>query len=151
VNPNFRDILAALSGEGVEFLVVGAYALAAHGLPRATGDLGIWVRPTEENARRVWRSLLRFGAPLQSMDWKDFQDPEVTFRMRLPPSQIDILMSVSGVGFEETWQNRRQIEVEGVPISIIGAADQLRNKRATDRPKDKLDADWLEQKLKRQN
>jgi hypothetical protein len=144
VNRNFRDILFALSAEGAEFLIVGAYALAAHGLPRATGDLDIWVRPTPENARRVWQALLRFGAPLVSMDVKDFHDSELVFRMGNPPNQVDILMSISGVSFEEAWPNRIVREIEGISVSIIGRADQIRNKRSTDRPKDKLDADWLE-------
>ena len=144
MNRNFRDILSALSAEGVEFLIVGAYALAVHGLPRATGDLDIWVRPTQENAQRVWQALLRFGAPLASMEVKDFHTPDIVFRMGLPPSQVDILMSISGVSFEEAWPNRVEKEVEGVGVSVIGRADQIRNKRNTDRPKDKLDADWLE-------
>ena len=145
MNRNFRDILSALSVEGVEFLIVGAYALAVHGLPRATGDLDIWIRPTAENARRVWNALLRFGAPLASMDIKDFETPDIVFRMGLPPTQIDILMSISGVMFEEAWPNRLEQEVEGVKVPVLGVADQIRNKRSTDRPKDKLDADWLEQ------
>jgi len=144
LNRNFRDILSALSAEGVEFLIVGAYALAVHGLPRATGDLDIWVRPSEGNARRVWQALLRFGAPLVSMEIKDFHDPEIVFRMGLPPSQVDIMMSISGVSFDEVWPNRVERVVEGVKVCIISRTDQIRNKRSTDRPKDKLDADWLE-------
>jgi hypothetical protein len=123
---------------------VGAYALAAHGLPRATGDLDLWVRPTPENAGRIWQALLRFGAPLASLEIKDFHDPDIVFRMGLPPNQVDILMSISGVSFDEAWPNRVMQEIEGINVSIIGRADQIRNKRSTDRPKDKLDADWLE-------
>jgi len=144
LNRNFRDILSALSVEGAEFLIVGAYALAVHGLPRATGDLDIWVRPTAANAQRVWQALLRFGAPLAAMTIEDFKNPEVIFRMGLPPNQVDILMSVSGVTFDEAWPNRIQHDIEGIRVFIISAGDQLRNKRSTDRPKDKLDADWLE-------
>jgi hypothetical protein len=144
VNRNFRDILAALSVEGAEFLVVGAYALAVHGLPRATGDLDIWVRPTDANARRVWQALLRFGAPLASMDAMDFQSPDIVFRMGLPPSQVDILTSISGLSFDEAWPNRVEYDLEGIRVFVISRGDQIRNKRRTDRPKDKLDADWLE-------
>jgi len=124
---------------------VGAYGLAVHGLPRATGDLDIWVRPTPENARRVWQALLRFGAPLASMEVKDFHDPNIVFRMGLPPNQVDLLMSVSGVTFDEAWPNRLERDIEGIKVFVIGRADQVRNKRSTDRPKDKIDADWLEQ------
>jgi hypothetical protein len=147
MNPHFRDILAALSAEEAEFLVVGAYALAGHGLPRATGDLDVWIRPSAENARRVWQALLRFGAPLLSMKLEDFQEQEIIFRMGLPPNQIDIITSISGVSFEEAWPNRIERHVEGVRIWLIGMEDQLRNKRAADRPKDKVDADWLERRI----
>jgi hypothetical protein len=144
VNPHFRDILSALSVEGAEFLVVGAYALAGHGLPRATGDLDIWVRPTSENAQRVWRALLRFGAPLTSSSVKDFETLDNVFRMGLPPNQIDILTSISGLEFDQAWPNRVKYMIEGNQVFLISPADQVRNKRATDRPKDKIDADWLE-------
>lgn len=144
MNPHFRDILAALSAEGAECLVVGAYALAVHGLPRATGDIDIWVRPTPANAQRVWRALIRFGAPLSGMDVSDFHSPDIVFRMGLPPNQVDLLTSVSGVAFEEAWPGRVAFEVEGIHVFAIGRADQIRNKRAADRPKDRVDADWLE-------
>jgi len=148
MNPNFRDLLSALIAEGAEFLIVGAYALAVHGFPRATGDIDIWIRPTEENARRVWQALLNFGAPLSSMTLEDFHTPDIVFRMGRAPSQVDILMSVSGLTFDEAWPNRVVQEVEGVKVCVISPADQIRNKRSTDRPKDKLDADWLEGRMR---
>jgi hypothetical protein len=143
VNPHFRDMLAVLSAEKAEFLIVGAYALGVHGLLRLTGDLDIWVRPTPENAARVWRALVRFPAPLESMKVEDFCNPDVIFRMGLPPNQIDILMSISGVSFDEAWTNRVQGEMEGVPVFVIGVQDQIQNKRASGRPKDIIDAEWL--------
>jgi hypothetical protein len=144
MNPDFRDLLGELSTAGADFLVVGAYALAAHGLSRATGDLDIWVRPTEANALRVWKALARFGAPTESLSIADLHNPDVVFRMGLPPNQIDILTSISGVEFNEAWSNRATANVSGITVAVIGRLDQIRNKRATDRPKDKLDADWLE-------
>ncbi len=149
MNPHFRDILFALSVEEAEFLVVGAFALATHGLPRATGDLDVWVRPTSENAERVWRALLRFGAPLSGYKLADFADCDIIFRMGLPPSQVDLLTSISGVEFEASWQRRVACNVEGVNVFVIGVDDQIQNKRAANRPKDILDADWLEQHAKR--
>jgi hypothetical protein len=136
--------LLALSAEGVEFLIVGAYALAVHGLPRATGDLDIWVHSTQNNANKLWKALLRFGAPLADMDVNDFHSADVVYRMGLPPSQIDILTSITGVDFDEAWSNRVEQEVEGIKVFVIGRNDQIRNKRSTDRPKDRLDAEWLE-------
>jgi hypothetical protein len=146
VNPHFRDILAALSAAEADFLVVGAYALGVHGLARATGDLDVWVRPTEENARKVWIALGKFGAPLAHVQVEDFFNPDVVFRMGLPPSQIDILTSITGVTFEQAWENRLEATVEGVKVFVLGMHDQIQNKQATDRPKDKLDAAWLERK-----
>lgn len=144
MNQDFREFLAALSAEEVEFLVVGAYALAVHGLPRATGDLDVWVRPTSDNARRVWQSLMRFGAPLTSVNLKDFEESDIVFRMGIPPNQIDVLTSISGVTFEDAWPNRIALDIEGTKLFVIGRGDQIRNKRSTGRPKDELDADWLE-------
>jgi hypothetical protein len=144
LNPHFHDILAALSDEQAEFLVVGAYALAAHGLVRSTGDLDIWVRPTPENAERVWRALVRFHAPLSSAKVDHFTDPEMVYRMGLPPNGIDILMSISGVDFDDAWSNRLAKDIEGVNVYVIAPRDQIRNKRATGRAKDLIDADWLE-------
>ena len=147
MNPHFRDLLSALTAEGAEFLVVGAYALAVHGLPRATGDIDIWVRPKRDNAQRIWQALLNFGAPLSGMKLEDFHTPDIVFRMGRAPSQIDILTSVSGLTFDDAWPNRVEQVVQGIKVSVISPADQIRNKRSTDRPKDKLDADWLERRL----
>lgn len=144
MNPHFRELLAALSIEGAEFIIVGAYALGVQGLPRATGDLDVWVRPTPENAKKVWQGLLRYQAPLSSLDVADFANPDVIFRMGRPPNQIDILMSVSGLTFDEAWSNRVACEVEGVNVFVLGVRDQIQNKRASGRPKDLIDADWLE-------
>ena len=146
MNRDFRDLLLVLSAAGVEFLVVGAYALAAHGLSRSTGDLDIWVRANRENAARLWQALQKFGAPLRSLTITDFEDPNIVFRMGVPPYQIDILTSITGISFDEAWPNRVLHEVEGTTVPVISSSDQIRNKRSTDRPKDKLDADWLEKR-----
>ena len=143
MNPHFRDMLAALSAEKADFLVVGAYALGVHGLLRMTGDLDIWVRPTPENAAKVWRALLRFQAPLPSMKVEDFFNPDLIFRMGLPPNQIDILMSISGVSFDDAWKNCIADKIEGVPVFVLGVREQIQNKRASGRPKDIIDAEWL--------
>jgi hypothetical protein len=145
LNPDFREMLSALSAEDVEFMVVGAYAMAAHGFPRATGDLDIWFRPGEENAQRVWRALDRFGAPRSRITAADFQTPDVVFQIGLPPRRIDLITSIDAVTFEEAWCDRKQIEVECQPLSVISFEHLLRNKRACGRPKDLADAAWLEQ------
>lgn len=144
MNRDFVEILQELSATGAEFLVVGAHALAAHDRPRATGDLDIWVRPTPENASRVWSALVRFGAPLAQLTLEDLTTPDITFQMGLPPNRVDILTGISGVTFDEAWPNRLTVDRGSLQYSVIGRDDLVRNKRATGRPKDLLDVRNLE-------
>jgi hypothetical protein len=144
LNPDFRDMLSILSEEGVEFLVVGAYAMAAHGLPRATGDMDIWVRCSEENAQRVWRALKRFGAPLLNLMLEDLKTPDIVFQIGVAPNRIDVLTSIAGVSFDDAWPCRKEAEVHGQTVAVIGRDHLLQNKRAAGRPKDLADAAWLE-------
>jgi len=125
-------------------LVVGAHALAAHGYPRATGDLDIWVRPNSANAARVWRAIEQFGAPRRNISREDFHTPDTVFQIGIAPSRVDILTSISGVEFDEAWRKRVPTAVEGVSFSVLGRDELLINKRATGRPKDLADAAWLE-------
>lgn len=94
LNSNFKDMLNALHEAGADYLLIGAYAMAAHGCPRATGDIDIWVRPTPDNATRVWGALQRFGAPLSRVTVADFHTPDVVYQIGLPPQRIDILTSL---------------------------------------------------------
>ena len=136
--PDFRDLLAALNAAGVRYLVVGAHALAAHGVPRATGDLDVWVEATEANARRTWRALGEFGAPLQALRIRetDFTESDRVIQLGLPPYRIDLLTSISGVGFDEAWAERLAGTLFDVPVTFLGRDSFIRNKRATGRPKD---------------
>jgi hypothetical protein len=145
LNPDYRDMLSALNDAGAEYLVVGAFAMAAHGFPRATGDIDILVRPGSANAERVWRALAEFGAPLQGFKTADLEAPGVVFQIGVAPRRIDILSDLSGLGFEEAWRGRREVEVEGLKVPFLGRAELIKNKRATGRPKDLLDVQWLEQ------
>jgi len=144
VNPDFCDMLSALCEEDVEFLLVGAYALAVHGYPRATGDLDIWVRPSADNAARVWNALKRFRAPFFDLTPEDLQTPGTVFQIGNAPRRIDILTSISGVEFEEAWPERIAAEVEGSCFGVIGRPHLLQNKKAAGRPKDLADVAWLE-------
>ncbi|MGH9900280.1 MAG: nucleotidyltransferase [Pyrinomonadaceae bacterium] len=144
LNPDFRDMLSCLSGEGVEFIVVGAYALAAHGLPRATGDIDIWVRSTPDNAQRIMRALAAFGAPLSNLSEEDFTSPDLVVQMGVEPCRIDILTGIDGVGFDEAWGNKVAITIDGLEIYVLSKADLLKNKLAAGRDKDRGDILWLE-------
>ena len=98
-NQDFRDMLVALNDASVHYLVVGAYAVAAHGFPRATGDLDIWVRADPESAPKLLRALHVFGAPMHEITEADFASPSVVFQIGIPPGRIDILTVVSGLEF----------------------------------------------------
>lgn len=144
LNQDFREILSELSAQQAEFLVVGAYALAGHGLPRATGDIDIWIRPSHGNASRVWRALAAFGAPLQDLTIEDLTTPGVFFQIGIPPRRIDILTAIDGVEFEDGWQTRLPCQIDGIDLAVLGREALIRNKRASGRPKDLADLAWLE-------
>jgi len=144
VNRDFVEMLAALCAAGADFLLVGAHALAVHGVPRATGDLDLWVRPTPENASRVWRALVAFGAPLLDLRMEDLHTSDLVYQIGLPPCRIDFLTSISGVDFDSAWKNRLEFVVEGLTISCLSRHDFLRNKRAAGRPRDLADIAMLE-------
>jgi hypothetical protein len=128
VNPDFSDILSALSAEGAEFLVVGAYALAAHGLPRATRAFDLWVGRFGDNPERVRRALMRFGAPVDSVSLEDLRRADLIFQIGVAPQRIDVLTSIDGVEFAPALSRKHLVQ----------------NKRATGRPQDLADLAWLE-------
>jgi hypothetical protein len=142
LNPDFRDLLRAFVDAQVEFVVVGAYALSFHGAPRASGDIDIFVKPSAENASRVWHALVAFGAPIVAagVALEDFAKPDLVYQMGLPPRRIDILTSISGVSFDEAWTSRVAATVGGQVVHFIGREMFLRNKLAAGRPKDLADA-----------
>ena len=144
MNRDFSEMLAALSAAGAEFLVVGAHALAAHGRPRATGDLDLWIRPTPENAQRVWNALIAFGAPLDELRLEDLSTAEVVFQIGVVPARIDILPSLTGLEFDQAWARRQAIEVNGLTLPFLSREDLIRNKTALDRPRDRADIEDLE-------
>lgn len=145
MNRDFAEILFELSAAGADFLIVGAHALAAHGVPRATGDLDIWVRPTAENAERVLVALRRFGAPLSDLTVDDLTRPDTVFQIGLPPSRVDILSGISGVDFAAAWSRRRLVMLDGVQVNVLAREDFIVNKRASGRPKDLLDLALLDE------
>ena len=148
LNSNFRDILTALNDAAADYLIVGSYAMAAHGCPRATGDIDIWIRPTPENSARVWQALLRFGAPLSRMSVSDLCTPDTVYQIGLPPQRIDILTSVSGVDFEAAWAERLPVDVENVTVAVLGLRHLYENKLACGREKDLLDAKILKKLIR---
>ena len=140
LNPDFRDILSEFAAAGVEFLLVGAYALAAHGVPRATGDIDLWVRCRPENAARIMLALTRFGAPLTEVTEEDFVRSGMVVQIGVTPRRIDLLTAIDGVEFDEAWRDRIEVEIDGLRVPVISREHLLRNKRATGRTKDAADA-----------
>lgn len=146
LNDDFRDLLIAMQAEEVAFLVVGAYAVAAHGAPRATGDLDVLVRPDSENAARVYRALVRFGAPVQTLGIveADFARPGMVCQIGLPPRRIDVLTAISGVTIAEAWVDHIVRDVDGIAVRFPSKAVLIRNKKASGRMKDLADVERLE-------
>jgi predicted nucleotidyltransferase len=144
LNEDYRDMLHALSDEKVKFLLVGAYALAAHGYPRATMDIDIWIMPSSQNADAVLRALRRFGAPLHNLTKDDLQKDGTIFQIGVAPRRIDIVTGASGLQFEEAYERALSVNIEGIEVHIPSIDDLIRNKRASGRTKDLADAEALE-------
>jgi len=143
VNPDFRDLFAALNAAHADFLIVGGYALAVHGAPRFTKDLDVWIRANPDNAQKVWNALDEFGAPFLDLTIQDLSVPGIVFQMGLPPNRIDIITVIDGVDFGEAWDHRVSSAYGDQPVMVIGLDDLIRNKEATGRPQDSLDAQTL--------
>lgn len=147
MNEDFLDILEQLVAAGARFIVVGAHALAVHGIPRATGDLDLWIGPGDDNARRVMAALVRFGAPVQSLgiNEDDLRTPGMVVQIGLPPRRIDVMTRATGVDFEQAWSTRVLHTVGEVQVPFISRDMLIANKRATGRPRDLADIAELEQ------
>jgi len=144
VNRDFVEMLCELSDAGADYLIVGAYALAAHDRPRATADLDIWVRASADNARRVRRAIESFGMPVDRISVEDLEKPGLVLQFGFPPQRIDVMNSIDGITFDEAWPNRILIDVEGRQHPVIGKDDLIRNKRAAARAQDLVDVAELE-------
>jgi hypothetical protein len=145
LNEDYKDMLQALAAEKASFLLVGAYALAAHGYPRATMDIDIWVMPSPGNADAVLRAIRRFGAPLHDLTKADLEKEGTVFQIGVAPRRIDIITAVSGLNFEQASSRATTVEIEGLAVRIPSIADLIRNKRASGRTKDIADAEALEE------
>jgi hypothetical protein len=143
MNPDFLELLRAFVDAEVRFMIVGAYALALHGRPRATGDLDVWVEATPENAVRVVRALTEFGAPLSGVSRDDFAREGVTYQIGVPPVRIDILTELTGLRFAEAWPGRLRRAFGDLEVDFIGREAFISNKRATGPPKDLVDIEEM--------
>ena len=146
---DWADVLVCLVDAGARFLVVGAHALAVHGVPRATEDLDIWVEPSKDNAARVWDALIRFGAPLDDLGVRltDFSKRETVVQLGVPPQRIDFLTEISGIpDFEAAYAHRVVQTVAERDVPFLGRSEFIANKRASGRLKDRSDVEALGEK-----
>ncbi len=139
MNRDFVEMLSALSETGADFMVVGAHAVAAHGHPRATGDLDIWIRPTSTNASQVIAALKQFGAPISDISLEDLSQSHTVFQIGVSPCRIDILTSITGVDFDQAWENKIEIQVNELSFFCIGKQELIQNKNLLARPQDLAD------------
>lgn len=146
MNQDFRDLLAEFNARQVEFLLVGAHALAAHGHVRATRDLDVWVRPDAANAGRVLDALRAFGAPLHDLTEKDLTTPGVVFQIGVEPIRIDILTVIDGVQFDEAWAARMVSHYGDQSVGVLSREHLIRNKLAVARAQDLADVEALKRK-----
>ncbi|OHD68407.1 MAG: hypothetical protein A2W19_14420 [Spirochaetes bacterium RBG_16_49_21] len=143
LNQDYRDMLSLLLENKVDFLLVGAYALAVHGFPRATADIDVFVKPSQGNARRVYKALSEFGAPLGNVSVADFESPGTILQIGVAPRRIDLITEIGGLSFDEASEDKDIVEIEGLSIPVISKAKLIINKLATGREKDRLDAEAL--------
>jgi predicted nucleotidyltransferase len=137
-------MLQCLLEENVRFLLVGAYAVAVHGFPRATKDIDFFVWATPENAANLMRALTKFGAPLHDISEADLSSEGIIFQIGNSPRRIDIITNISGVKFEQAYANKATISIEGIDVPVISLEDLIANKRASARTQDLADVEKLE-------
>lgn len=143
LNSDYREMLQCLADERVKFLVVGAYALAVHGYPRATKDIDFFVWANPDNAASLFRALSRFGAPLKDLSAADFASEGAVYQIGVGPRRIDIITRIDGVKFEDAYARRVTVQREGIEFPVISRDDLIANKRASGRAQDLADVERL--------
>lgn len=145
LNEDYKEMLQTLSDNEVKFLIVGAYALAAYGYPRATGDFDIWVEASAENSKKILSSLADFGVPLSGLTEKTFTEKGIIFQIGVAPCRIDLITHIDGVDFNDAYPSRRTIIMDGLNLPLISKEDLIKNnKKSTGRDKDLIDVKYLE-------
>ena len=139
INSDFRDLLRTFVDGGVRFLIVGAYAVMHHTVPRYTKDLDLWVEPTGANATRVLRALAAFGAPIGGLTVDDLSSPDIVYQIGVAPVRVDILTGVGGLSFRAAYGHAIRTSYGGVPVRVLSFEDIILAKQATKRPQDRLD------------
>jgi len=144
MNSDFKDLLRALNAHGVEYLIVGGYAVIHYTEPRFTKDLDIWIRPSEENAARLMTAFRAFGMPLIDIDESDFAVEGTQYVMGVAPVMLDFLTTIQPLTFAKCWEARTKDEVDGVPVTYLGKEDLILAKRFANRDQDRTDLSKLD-------
>ena len=146
LNQDYRDLLIAFADHGVEFLLIGGWALALHGHGRGTDDMDVFVRASPDNAEKVFGALATFGAPVEAHGVSPglFAHEEYGYRFGVKPNLIEVLTTIDGVSFDEAWADHEELVLEGRTVPFIGRSALIKNKQAAGRAKDLADLAWLE-------
>lgn len=145
VNSDFSDLLKLFNDNNVRYLVIGGYALIQYAEPRFTEDLDLWISTDSENAGAVFNALKEFGAPLSGLDVADFSEDGFFYQMGVAPVRVDILMGIPGGIFEQAWQDRYEVDFDGLIVPFISKQDLIKVKQASGRPQDLIDIKLLEE------
>jgi predicted nucleotidyltransferase len=142
--PNdFKEFIRLLNAGAIEYLVIGGYAVGVHGHPRYTGDIDIWVNPTQANAANVVQAIRDFGFDSLGLTIADFMKKDAVIQLGFPPLRIDLLTTLGDVSFDESYRERMQVDVDGLMVNFIGKEGLLQTKRAAGRPRDLDDIEHL--------
>ncbi len=139
IDQDFKEFITLLNKHDVKYLVVGGYAVGAYGFPRYTGDIDFWISANKDNAERIVKALLEFGFGSLDINESDFLKTNFVVQLGYPPNRIDILTGVSGLDFQECWNEKKIIESNGIEINFISLHHLKINKKISGRDKDKLD------------
>lgn len=140
---DFKEFIQLLNKNSAEYIVVGGYAVAAHGYPRYTGDIDFWVKPSHDNAEKIIKSLTEFGFGSIDISTDDLVSSNRIIQLGFPPNRIDIITSIDGVDFNECLREKKEVNIEGIPIPFLSLHHLKLNKKASGRTKDKLDLENL--------
>lgn len=149
LNEDFKEFIALLNANGVKYLVVGGYAVAFHGYPRYTKDLDFWIWADPDNAERLIKTLHDFGFTELKLQPSDFLNTRNVIQLGYPPNRIDLITEVSGLDFENAYQNRKEAVFEGIQINFISIEDLVKNKNETGRLTDLADVERLTKRNKK--
>ena len=142
-NSDFSDLLRLFNAGRVRYLVIGGFAVIQYAEPRFTADLDLWIGTELRNASAVYEALREFGAPLSGLTAGDFAEEGYFYQMGVPPVRVDVLMGIPGIGFEDAWARRVEVDFDGLLVPFISRDDLITAKRASGRPQDMIDVQSL--------